>query len=174
MMNSFDELLNGYDRGTLTRRQLVQGLLMLALPAAAGAQTAAPADPLRARTVNHVHIVVNDLDESKAFYGRLLGTKFQHQFTPNIHSVVLPGDQPNGAWLSLDNGTSQTDKDKKNRLGHFAIGIDRFDADETKAAILKAMPDQKVEVARDKRSCFVYDPNGIRVQLIAREDKGAE
>ena len=134
--------------------------------------TATPADPIRARTINHVHIVVNDMGQSKAFYGQLLGAKFQHQFTPNIHSVVLPGDQSTGGWLSLDDSTSQTDKDKKNKLGHFAVGIDRFNADETKAAINKNMPDLKVEVAGDKRSCFVYDPNGIRVQLMAREDKG--
>jgi catechol 2,3-dioxygenase-like lactoylglutathione lyase family enzyme len=172
-MKSFDDVLNQYDRGTLTRRQLVQGLFMLAMPAVAGAQAAAPADPLRARTINHVHIVVNDYEESKAFYGALLGAKFQHEFGPTIHSVVLPGDQPNGAWLSLDSGTSQTDKEKKNKLGHFAIGIDRFDANETKAAINKSMPDLKVEVAGDKRSCFVFDPNGIRVQLMAKEDKGA-
>jgi len=36
------------------------------------------------------------------------------------------------------------------------------------------VPGIKVQQAADKRSCFVYDPNGIRVQLMAKEDKGAE
>ncbi len=168
-MRMFDDLLTEYDHGRLNRRQLLQGLAALAIPATAGAQTPAT-DPIRARTINHVHIIVNDLDESKRFYGSLLGAKFQHQFTPNIHSVVLPGD---AGWISLDSGTTQVDKDKKNRLGHFAIGIERFNAAETKAAINKALPGVKVEGAADARSVFVYDPNGIRVQLMAREDKGA-
>ena len=33
--------------------------------------------------------------------------------------------------------------------------------------------DTQVEGAADARSVFVYDPNGIRVQLMAKEDKGA-
>jgi catechol 2,3-dioxygenase-like lactoylglutathione lyase family enzyme len=155
-MKPFDDLLNDYDNGRLNRRQLIGGLLALAVPATAAAQSPA-ADPVRARTINHVHIVVNDLDQSKAFYGKLLGAKFQHQFTSHIHSVVLPGD---GGWLSLDSGTTQVDKEKKNKLGHFAIGIERFNAAETKAAINKAFPELKVQGAADARSVFVYDPNG--------------
>lgn len=168
-MTLFDDLLDDYDTGRLNRRQLLQGLVALAVPAAAAAQTPV-ADPVRARTINHVHIVVNELEQSKEFYGKLLGAKFQHQFTKDIHSVVLPGE---AGWISLDGGTSQVDKEKKNRLGHFAIGIERFNAAETKAAINKALPDLKVEGAADGRSVFVFDPNGIRVQLMAKEDKGA-
>lgn len=173
-MKTFDDLMNRYDRGALNRRQLLQGLAVLAVPAVAGAQAAPQADPLRARTINHVHIVVNSYDESRTFYEKLLGATFQHQFAPTIHSVVLPGKETNGAWLSLDNGTSQTDPEKKNRLGHFAVGIEKFNADECKAAIEKNMPGLKVQQAADKRSCFIFDPNGIRVQLMAKEDKGAE
>ncbi|MGE0447852.1 MAG: VOC family protein [Vicinamibacterales bacterium] len=168
-MKLFDDLMNDYDNGRVNRRQLLQGVLALAVPASAAAQ-APVADPVRARTINHVHIVVDNLEQSKTFYGKLLGAKFQHQFTPNIHSVVLPGD---GGWISLDSGTTQVDSEKKNRLGHFAIGIERFNAAETKAAINKVLPELKVEGAADARSVFVYDPNGIRVQLMAKEDKGA-
>lgn len=169
-MTPFDTLLDEYDRGRLSRRHLLQGVLALAVPATATAAQA-PADPVRARTINHVHIVVNNLEESKKFYGTLLGAKFQHQFTKDIHSMVLPGD---AGWISLDGGTSQVDPEKKNRLGHFAIGVERFKAAETKAAINAVLPDVKVQSAADGRSVFIFDPNGIRVQLMAREDKGAE
>ena len=63
-MTTFDDLLNQYDRGALSRRQLMQGLLLLGAPVAAHAQPEIPADPVRARTINHVHIVVNDLDQA--------------------------------------------------------------------------------------------------------------
>lgn len=167
---SMDDIFNQYDRGTLTRRQLAHALLALAIPAtSADAQTPA-ADPIRARTINHVHFYVKNYEESRAFYGKLLGATFSHDFSPNIHSVVLPGD---GGWLSLD--TTGADKGEQvNKLGHFAIGIERFNADETAATINKNMPELKVQIAADKRSCFVFDPNGIRVQLMRREDKGAE
>jgi catechol 2,3-dioxygenase-like lactoylglutathione lyase family enzyme len=173
-MKPFDELMNQYDRGAINRRQLLQGLAMLAVAPAAAVAQSAPVDPLRARTINHVHIVVNNYEESRTFYEKLLGARFQHEFAPTIHSVVLPGSETNGAWLSLDHGTSQTDAEKKNRLGHFAVGIERFNADECRATIEKNLPGVKVQVAGDKRSCFVYDPNGIRVQLMAKEDKGAQ
>ncbi len=45
---------------------------------------------------------------------------------------------------------------------------------ETTAVINKALPELKVQGAGDARSVFVYDPSGIRVQLMAKEDKGAE
>jgi catechol 2,3-dioxygenase-like lactoylglutathione lyase family enzyme len=171
-MRSLDQLMDQYDRGVLTRRQLMSGLLAVAMPAAAanaGTQATAAADPIRARTINHVHIVVNNYEESRTFYEKLLGAKFQHEFGKDIHSVVLPGG---GGWLSLDNGTSQVDPEKKNRLGHLAVGIEKFDVKEVMTAVQKNLPGVKVEQLGN-RSCFVYDPNGIRVQLIAKEDQGA-
>src|SRR3954468_19264867 len=64
VMGRIDDLLDQYDNGRLSRRQLLSGLLMLAMPSALAAKqaasTGAPTDPLRARTINHVHIIVNN------------------------------------------------------------------------------------------------------------------
>jgi catechol 2,3-dioxygenase-like lactoylglutathione lyase family enzyme len=116
-----------------------------------------------------VHINVSDVPKSTDFYGRLLGARPQHKFTDKIFSIVLPGGE---GWISLDGAGA--DPEQRGRMGHFAVGIERFNADETAAAIKSAFPDLKVETAADKRSCFIRDPDGIRVQLIAREDQGAQ
>ena len=44
-----------------------------------------------------IGLVTTNLGPMVEFYEKLLGAKFQHQFTPAIHSVVLPGG---GGWLS--------------------------------------------------------------------------
>ena len=82
--------------------------------------------------------------------------------------MVLPGG---AGWISLDGAGA--DPQLRGRMGHFAVGIEKFDADETKAAIARALPNVKVETAPDKRSCFVNDLDGIRVQLMSKEDQGA-
>jgi catechol 2,3-dioxygenase-like lactoylglutathione lyase family enzyme len=158
----FDDLLDEYERGALSRRQLVQGLLMAAFPAALGAQSALPPDPLRARNINHVHVVVKDMEESTAFYSKLLGGTVR-ELSPGLRRVFLPGEQTFNARISLDART------KSVGLDHIAFGIERFDAAETKAAINRVLPDVNVTL-QGKQSCFVTDPNGIRVQLVAKDD----
>ena len=74
-MNSVvDDLVSGFDRGTLSRRQLVQGLAALA--AAGGAQTAAAqTTPFTSTRIDHISIQVTDMARSVAFYERIFGLK---------------------------------------------------------------------------------------------------
>lgn len=72
MIDNFDTLVASYERGTLTRRQLLLALATIAAPAAAGAQ--APGGPvMKARMLHHVNLQVSDVARSEAFYRKLLG-----------------------------------------------------------------------------------------------------
>src|SRR5690349_7107353 len=65
-------MLGRFERGTLSRRQLIQGLSLLAAtatPAAALAQDVG----VKATAVNHLGIVVSNLQRSVAFYQKMLG-----------------------------------------------------------------------------------------------------
>src|SRR5207244_7375158 len=86
-----------------TRRSsdLVQGLLMMAFPAAAGAQAAPPPDPLRARNINHVHIAVRDLEESTTFYAKLLGGTVR-ELSPGLRRVFLRSEEHTSELQSPD------------------------------------------------------------------------
>src|SRR5712671_222611 len=74
MSDVIEKLLSSYERGRMTRRELVASLATLALaPARLSAQTA-PA-PVAVRSLNHVSIEVKDVQRSVDFYQRVFGLK---------------------------------------------------------------------------------------------------
>src|SRR5687767_10849190 len=69
-----DELVTRFDQGTLSRRDLLQGLTVLA--AAGGAASAgAQATPFRATRIDHISVQVTDMARSVAFYEQIFGLK---------------------------------------------------------------------------------------------------
>ena len=76
MRGELDRLVELYDRGALSRRQLLAAVLALVADATAvNATVARPGALRRARTLNHVTLSVADLQRSRAFYERLLGVQ---------------------------------------------------------------------------------------------------
>ena len=82
MSRTIDELLKQYERGHVTRRDVVMALSALfttSMPsAAAAAQTrsAAPAAaPIAVRSLNHASIAVADVDRSVQFYQSVFGMR---------------------------------------------------------------------------------------------------
>ena len=126
--------------------------------------------PIRVKTLDHVTLVVNDLEASRAFYCDLLG----------MQQVDRPGFSFNGSWFQAgetqihlilehdESGASgeRTDLVKSSRNRHFAFEVDDGHAagDALKARgvpILsgpKERPDGAVQV-------FVVDPDGHVVEL---------
>ena len=82
MQQEVDQLLNLYDRRSISRRALIEGLAALVLGSRVFAQTtpgAAQEPFVRARTLNHVTITTADVARSKAFYQRLAGLPIQDE-----------------------------------------------------------------------------------------------
>ena len=61
------DLVNRFEGGRLTRRQLIQGLSML-MATGSSAASAAQAAGLRGTGIDHVSILVEDLQRSATFY----------------------------------------------------------------------------------------------------------
>src|SRR5438093_5210105 len=82
MESIISTLVNRFDRGTLTRRELIQGLTMLA---AGGAARAAAAQDAAVKTVkiDHISIQVRDLPRSIRFYQTLFGLQQVSEDKPN-------------------------------------------------------------------------------------------
>lgn len=72
MMKDIDALISSYDHGTLTRRQLLYALAIMAAPVADKAQTAS-GGLVKGRNLHHVNVRVSDIARSEAFYRNLFG-----------------------------------------------------------------------------------------------------
>ena len=86
MESVISDLVTRFEKGGLTRRELVRGLAMLAGAGASGVGTAAAQDTVdfKGATIDHVSIQVADLQKSTEFYTKMFG------FT------IISEDKPNG------------------------------------------------------------------------------
>ncbi len=161
MHHDVERLVGLYDQGSLSRRQLLQGLFALGLgPHAAsplaggrGISTQSPA-LFHTRTLNHVTLYASSVARSKAFYQRLTGLPIQAEDQAfcefRLESGFLgiyaaePGQQPG--------------------FNHFCFGIDRYDPQATWNALKGAMPEAKPTL-EDQGQVYLQDPDGVRVQF---------
>jgi catechol 2,3-dioxygenase-like lactoylglutathione lyase family enzyme len=153
MENIISNLLGRYENGTLTRRELIQGLAMLAV--AGETASAAPMEDtgFKAATINHVSIQVSDIKRSAEFYMRAFG--LPKRVATNPSSVRL-GVGPSHLTLRQEKPSGNSD--------HFCLGIDKFNREavirDLKARGVKPEPDEK-----GPQGFHVKDPDGFRVQL---------
>jgi catechol 2,3-dioxygenase-like lactoylglutathione lyase family enzyme len=153
-MNSLvDDLVSRFDRGALSRRQLMQGLTALAAAggaAPAGAQTT----PFSSTRIDHISIQVTDMAQSIAFYEKIFGLKVLNEDQEN--EIVRMG--VTRIIVSLHR------KPPVGIVDHFAIAIDGFDRAAVTAELAKH--GLKAEENLDY-GFFVRDPEGIPVQIVA-------
>lgn len=153
MMAEMDGLLAAYERGNLSRRQLLQALGVLAATGAAAAQ-APPGGLLKGRNLHHVNVRVSTITRSETFYRKLFGfgpTRVVQG--PDNHGFDLPG----GGLIILQRS------DQPRRIDHFCVGVDNFDADRMRTAVRDAGIGEVQGTAGDNFS--VLDPDGLRVQI---------
>jgi catechol 2,3-dioxygenase-like lactoylglutathione lyase family enzyme len=147
-----DDLVERFDQGTLSRRQLVQGLTALA--AAGGAlPAAAQSTPFSATRIDHISIQVTDMARSIEFYQKIFGLKIINEDKEN--EIVRMG--VTRIIVSLHR------KAPVGIVDHFAIAIDDFDRDAVTAELAKH--GLKAEQNLDY-GFYVRDPEGIPVQIV--------
>ena len=130
-------LLEDYERGKMSRRQLIQSLALAALAAAPGsaaAQTAAAppaaADPAPWKTValDHISYAVADYKKSAAFYSGLMGWE------------VASDNGKNQATLRIGNIgdiiiRNRRESGPKGVINHISFGIQPWDTEKVKAEL---------------------------------------
>jgi catechol 2,3-dioxygenase-like lactoylglutathione lyase family enzyme len=149
-------LLNRFEKGTLTRRELIQGLATLtAVSGTSSAATAAVVQegPLKATKIDHVSIQVTDLPRSVAFYQKIFGF------------AVMSEDKPNEI-VRLGSGKILVSLHHKSPTGvvdHFAIGVENFNRD----AVTRELKQRGVNAEENLDAGFhIKDPEGISVQIV--------
>jgi len=153
MIATIDALVGSYERGMMSRRQLLEGLALLAAPTAAA--QVSPAGLTNGRLLHHINLQVSDVGRSEAFYRRLLGLP---------PSRVVQGPDNHGLDLAKGGLIILQKSDQPGRIDHFCIGVENFDADRMRASVRSAGMDVQ-GTAADNFS--VRDPDGLRVQLSA-------
>jgi len=145
-------LVDRFERGALSRRELVQGLALLA--AASGTTASAQESGIKGAKIDHISIQVNDLPRSIAFYQKIFG------FT------ILSEDKPNeivrlGAGKVL---VSLHHKSPTGIVDHFAIGVEKFN----KEAVTRELKERGATPEDNLDAGFhIKDPEGISVQIVA-------
>ena len=146
-------LLSRFEKGALTRRELIQGLTLLATagsvaPAADGQQGA-----LKGVKIDHISIQVTDLQRSTAFYQKIFGL------------TIVSEDKPNEI-MRLGAGKMIVSLHHKNPPGvvdHFAIGVEEFDREYVTRQLkaLRQNPEDNLDAG-----FHIKDPEGINVQIV--------
>ena len=148
MEHAISGLLERFERGTLTRRELIQALTMVAV--AGGTASAAG---LRAGSINHVSVLVSEMQRSVDFYNRVFGLTVSNEDKAN--QIVRLGI---GGKILV----SLRHEPPPGLIDHFAIGVERFD----KEAVTRDLKELGLTPRENLEFGFhVKDPDGANVQI---------
>jgi len=146
------DLVTRFEKGSLSRRELVSGLAMLT----AGTTAAAQEDiDFKSADIDHVSIHVADLQRSVDFYQKMFG-------------FAVVSQDPSGGIIRLGNTKVLVSLNRGNPAGivdHFAIGVPRLTR-ESAARYLTQRGATPLE--GDYAGLHVKDPDGINVQISQR------
>ena len=161
MEQIIEDLVRRFERGRLTRRQLIGTLSMLAVASDASASLAGGAiEPragqtvgLRGTSIDHVSILVSDLQQSAAFYRSLFGMS---QVSEDKTNQILRLGKDRTVVSLRHEGTPGI-------VDHFAIRVENFN----KASVTQELAKQGLTPQENVQFGFhVKDPDGAIVQIV--------
>jgi catechol 2,3-dioxygenase-like lactoylglutathione lyase family enzyme len=152
METIISSLVTRFEKGTLTRRELIRGLAILT--AASGTAVAGLQDSgFKGVKIDHVSIQVSNLQRSIDFYQKLFGFTVVSEDKNN--EIVRLGITKTLVSLHHKSPTGVVD--------HFAIGVDHFDKESVTRELKshRASPEENVDAG-----FHVKDPEGLNVQIV--------
>ena len=157
MENIIGKLLQDYEHGRMTRRQLIQTLALGATAAAsAGAVEAAPAN---ATYINHVSMQVADYKKTRDFYAGLFGMKVTDDDGKSECSLTC------GSTIIIARNASGRPGGKVG-VDHIAYTLANWDTDKTvKPAVEAELKRRGLNIRTTGGSFHVPDPDGFDVQM---------
>ena len=150
MESIISNLLSQFEKGSLSRRELVSGLAMLA----AGGTAAAAQNEIDFKTadIDHISIQVADLQRSVDFYQKMFGFSVISQDQP--HEIIRLGTTKTLVSLNHQSPAGIVD--------HFAIGVPRF----SKESAARYLTQHGASPEDDPYAgLHIKDPDGINVQI---------
>jgi catechol 2,3-dioxygenase-like lactoylglutathione lyase family enzyme len=162
MENVIAKLLDDFDHGKMTRRQLIKSLSLVATAAASVAPASGESSKgFRAVGVNHISYQVNDYAKTRNFYVDLLGMKVVKDtgtqcnlIIGDTNTFVIPRNAPQGSTTP--------------RIDHIAYTIENWD----KNAVNAELERRGLDPRPDTESSFhIKDPNGFDLQISGKDMK---
>jgi catechol 2,3-dioxygenase-like lactoylglutathione lyase family enzyme len=152
MESVISDLVQRFEQGNLSRRQLIQGLAMLAAAGAAAPLEAQEA-PFKSTRIDHISVQTPDLQRSIDFYNKVFGLNVLNEDKGN--EIVRMG--ATRIIVSLHH------KEPTGIVDHFAIAVDGFTAQTATQSLeqLGLKPEQNLDYG-----FHVRDPAGIPVQIV--------
>jgi catechol 2,3-dioxygenase-like lactoylglutathione lyase family enzyme len=153
MESIISNLVARFELGSLSRRELVRGLALLA---ASGTTAAAQEDlNFKAATIDHVSLQVADLQRSIDFYQKMFGFSVVSQ--ESSRSIMRLGNSRTLVSLNRESPAGIVD--------HFAIGIPKFNKD----VAVRYLKERGATPLQGNFAGFhIKDPDAIRVQISAQ------
>jgi catechol 2,3-dioxygenase-like lactoylglutathione lyase family enzyme len=158
MEHIISRLLEEYEHGKVTRRQLIR-TLAVAATATSTVKTAEAAAPANAISINHVSMQVADYTKTRDFYAGLFGMKVSDDdgktqcrltFGDNILIPRNASSRPGG----------------KVGVDHIAYTLTNWDTDKTvKPAVEAELKRRGLNIRVTEGSFHVPDPDGFEVQM---------
>ena len=153
METIIDNLVRRFQRGGLTRRQLIQGLSMLMAAGGTSKAGAAQEGGLRGTSIDHGSILVSDLQHSATFYRDLFGMSAVSEDKPN--QILRLGT--NRTIVSLRH------EGRPGTVDHFAIRVENFNRESVTQALKQhgITPQENIQFG-----FHIKDPDGAVVQIV--------
>jgi len=154
MEHMIARLLQDFEQGKMTRRQLIQSLA-LAATAASAVRPAAAAETPRALSINHVSYQVADYKKTRDFYAGLFGMTVSND--DGMQCRLTFGDN----ILIARNRPSGTPK-----VDHIAYTLAGWDTDKSvRPAVEAELKRRGLKIRTTEGSFHVQDPDGFEVQM---------
>jgi catechol-2,3-dioxygenase len=149
-----DRVLNRYDAGEMSRRELVAALLAIALPSAAQGQVSPPLVG-QATQLNHATLYVQSVERSQEFYQKLFGMPILTRQGQGVNLRAGAGFL--GLYPARDRGVP--------RIDHICLSVDDFDAKNVLARLQRLKLNAEISQRGDTEELYFDDPDGISVQI---------
>jgi catechol 2,3-dioxygenase-like lactoylglutathione lyase family enzyme len=156
MEQIIDNLLNDFERGKMSRRQLIQALAVGALAGTATPALSAEPRKLKAISVNHISYGVADYAKTRDFYSDLLGMKVSEDTGTQCYLGF-------GDTLLTARKTRQPDG--KPYIDHVCYTLDNWDEDAVEAELKRRGLEPRPDMGGGSKSFHIKDPDGFNLQV---------
>jgi catechol 2,3-dioxygenase-like lactoylglutathione lyase family enzyme len=153
-------MLQNFEEGKISRRQLIQSLALAATAAAASAMPVAAAasdsNAIQAVSINHIAYEVADYGKSRDWYGHMFDLK------------LVSDDHKGKAQLALGDAALVFHSRGGGIPDHLCVNIADWDNDKTIRDTVGAELKRRNTIeaqAPNPRSFFIKDPDGYMVQM---------